>query len=111
MGDNVWEFPSVRGDVLYLCLEDSYSRIQNRLLDITDDAPPNLYFATMSEKLRGGLEQQIERFLAEHPGTALLVIDTLQRICGVTNDVNPYANDYRDLGIFQSEQSGLLQEQ
>lgn len=22
-GDNVWKFPSVQGDVLYLCLEDS----------------------------------------------------------------------------------------
>ena len=51
--------------MLYLCLEDSYSRIQNRLLDITDDAPPNLFFATMSEKLHSGLEQQIKRFLAE----------------------------------------------
>jgi hypothetical protein len=91
----------VRGDVLYLCLEDSYSRIQNRLLDITDDAPPNLFFATMSEKLRGGLEQQIERFLAEHPGTVLIVIDTLQRIRSITNDVNPYASDYRDLGILK----------
>ena len=100
-GDNVWELPSVRGDVLYLCLEDSYSRIQNRLLDITDDAPPNLFFATMSEKLRGGLEQQIERFLAEHPATALIVIDTLQRIRSTVSDVNPYASDYRDLGILK----------
>ncbi|MEA4933462.1 MAG: AAA family ATPase [Lawsonibacter sp.] len=100
-GETVWEFPSMRGDVLYLCLEDSYSRIQNRLLDITDDAPDNLFFATMAEKLRGGLEQQIERFLAEHPGTVLIVIDTLQRIRGVTNDVSPYANDYRDLGILK----------
>ena len=100
-GDNVWEFPSVRGDVLYLCLEDSYSRIQNRLLDITDDAPPNLFFATMSEKLRGGLEQQIECFLKEHPSTALIVIDTLQRIRSIASDVNPYANDYRDLGILK----------
>ena len=100
-GEYVWEFPSTRGDVLYLCLEDSYSRIQNRLLDITDDAPDNLFFATMSEKLRGGLEQQIERFLTEHPGTVLIVIDTLQRIRGATNDVNPYASDYRDLGILK----------
>ena len=66
--------------MLYLCLEDSYSRIQNRLLDITDDTPPNLFFATMSEKLHSGLEQQIERFLTSHPDTALIVIDTLQRI-------------------------------
>ena len=100
-GEAVWEFSVMRGDVLYLCLEDSYSRIQNRLLDITDNAPDNLYFATMSEKLRCGLEQQIESFLAEHPNTALIVIDTLQRIRSITNDVNPYANDYRDLSILK----------
>ena len=100
-GELAWAFPTTQGDVLYLCLEDSYSRIQNRLLDITDDAPPNLFFATMSEKLHSGLEQQIERFLAAHPDTVLVVIDTLQRIRGGINDVNPYANDYCDLGILK----------
>ena len=100
-GEPLWTFPVDQGGVLYLCLEDSYSRIQNRLLDITDDAPPNLFFATMSEKLRGGLEQQIECFLKEHPSTALIVIDTLQRIRSIASDVNPYANDYRDLGILK----------
>lgn len=64
-GEPAWEFPTTQGDVLYLCLEDSYSRIQNRLLDITDDAPPNLFFATVPERLHSGLEQQIERFLTE----------------------------------------------
>lgn len=96
-----WEFSTTQGDVLYLCLEDSYSRIQNRLLDFTDNAPPNLFFATMSEKLHSGLEQQIERFLAAHPDTVLIVIDTLQRIRGGVNDANPYASDYRDLGILK----------
>ncbi len=100
-GEPAWEFSTTQGDVLYLCLEDSYSRIQNRLLDITDDAPPNLFFATMSEKLHSGLEQQIERFLAAHPDTVLIVIDTLQRIRGGVNDANPYASDYRDLGILK----------
>ena len=100
-GEPAWEFPTTQGDVLYLCLEDSYSRIQNRLLDITDDAPPNLFFATMSEKLHSGLEQQIERFLAAHPDTVLVVIDTLQRIRNGSNDANPYASDYRDLGILK----------
>lgn len=100
-GEPAWEFSTTQGDVLYLCLEDSYSRIQNRLLDITDDAPPNLFFATMSEKLHSGLEQQIERFLAAHPDTVLIVIDTLQRIRSGSNDANPYASDYRDLGILK----------
>ena len=35
-GEPAWEFPTTQGNVFYLCLKDSYSRIQNRLLDITD---------------------------------------------------------------------------
>lgn len=68
-GEPVWNFPTLRGGVLYLCLEDSYSRIQNRLLDITDNAPADLCFATVSEKLHSGLEEQIEGFLGAHPDT------------------------------------------
>lgn len=100
-GEPVWNFPTLRGGVLYLCLEDSYSRIQNRLLDITDDAPANLCFATMSEKLHSGLVEQIEGFLGAHPDTVLVVIDTLQRIRTVGNEANPYASDYRDLGVLK----------
>ncbi|WP_371380398.1 hypothetical protein [Sporomusa aerivorans] len=91
-----WEFPVTRGDVLYLFLEDSYSRIQKRPLNITGDAPDNL----MLEKLRNGLEQQIERFLGSIP-TQFSLLATLQRIRSVVSDVNPYANDYRDLCILK----------
>lgn len=100
-GEPVWNFPTLRGGVLYLCLEDSYSRIQNRLLDITDNAPADLYFATVSEKLHSGLVEQIEGFLGAHPDTVLVVIDTLQRIRAVGNEANPYASDYRDLGVLK----------
>ena len=101
-GEPVWNFPTFRGSVLYLCLEDSYSRIQNRLLDITDNAPADLCFATVSEKLHSGLEEQIEGFLGAHPDTALVVIDTLQRIRAVGNEANPYASDYRDIGVLKA---------
>ena len=100
-GNAIWELPVIKGDVLYLCLEDSYSRIQNRLLDITDDAPDNLFFCTVSEKLHSGLEEQIEGFLTAHPKTALVVIDPLQRIRAVTSTVSPYASDYQDLGVLK----------
>jgi len=100
-GDPVWEFPSERGTVLYLCLEDSFSRIQGWLLDITDDAPCNLHFATISQTIGDGLEKQIEDFITEHPDTALIVIDTLQRIRNAVTGVNPYANDYHDIGILK----------
>ena len=100
-GEPIWNFLTTKGSVLYLCLEDSYSRIQNRLLDITDDAPASLRFATMSEKLHCGLVEQIEGFLSTNPDTVLVVIDTLQRIRGTGNEANPYASDYRDLGVLK----------
>lgn len=100
-GENVWSFQSKRGAVLYLCLEDSYERIQSRLLDITEDAPDNLFFSVMSESLAGGLVEQMERFLDEHPDTVLVVIDTLQNIRSDGNNSNPYANDYRELTVLR----------
>ena len=100
-GEKLWDFPTQKGSVLYLCLEDSYARIQNRLLDLTDDAPGNLFFSILSEKLHEGLEEQLESFLAEHPDTVLVVIDTLQRVRNPMKDSNPYASDYRDLGVLK----------
>ena len=38
-GEAVWGMGVKQGTTLYLCLEDSTLRIQNRLLDITEDAP------------------------------------------------------------------------
>ena len=100
-GEPLWNFPTHPCEVLYLCLEDSFQRIQSRLFDLTEDAPPTLYFAVMAEQLHSGLVEQIEQFLKEHPATGLVVIDTLQRIRTVSNDVSPYANDYRDIGVLK----------
>ena len=100
-GESLWKFPVTTGTVLYLCLEDSFTRIQNRLFDITDEAPDNLHFTTMSEIIGEGLENQIEDFLNVHIDTVLIVIDTLQRIRKVSIDANPYASDYRDIGILK----------
>ena len=41
-GQPVWEFETHKSDVLYLCLEDTYARIQNRLYKISDEAPSEL---------------------------------------------------------------------
>jgi len=48
-GEKVWGFETLKSDVLYLCLEDSFTRIQSRLFEITDEAPPTLHFAIMSD--------------------------------------------------------------
>ena len=100
-GQPLWNFAVTQGEVLYLSLEDSYRRIQSRLFDLTEDAPPTLHFAILADTLKHGLEQQIEQFLTEHPTTKLVVIDTLQRVRSAGGDSNLYANDYQDVGLLK----------
>ena len=93
-GEAVWGMGVKQGTTLYLCLEDSTLRIQNRLFEITEDAPANVHFSTSSDTLGKGLEEQLCAFLSEHHDTVLVIIDTLQMIRGAGYD-NTYANDYR----------------
>ena len=99
-GEAVWGMGVKQGTTLYLCLEDSTLRIQNRLFEITEDAPANVHFTTNSDTLGKGLEEQLCAFLSEHPDTVLVIIDTLQMIRGAGYD-NTYANDYRDLSVLK----------
>lgn len=99
-GEPVWGMQVKKGTTLYLCLEDSQLRIQNRLFDVTEDAPSNVHFCTETCILGDGLTEQLEQFLNEHLDTSLIIIDTLQMIRGTTYD-NTYANDYRDLSILK----------
>ena len=48
-GEKFWNFETKQGTSLYLCLEDSIARIQSRLFELTDDAPPDIHFATVAE--------------------------------------------------------------
>ena len=99
-GESVWGMGVKQGTTLYLCLEDSTLRIQNRLFEITEDAPASVHFTTNSDTLGKGLEEQLCAFLSEHPDTVLIIIDTLQMIRGAGYD-NTYANDYRDLSALK----------
>ena len=48
-GEKVLGQKTTQGTALYLCLEDSYVRIQNRLYEITDELTEQLNFIIMSE--------------------------------------------------------------
>lgn len=100
-GEKIWGFESVKGTTLYLCYEDNEIRIQNRLLEITDDAPSNVHFCTEVSKLGGELETRIRNFIAEHQDTKLIIIDTLQTI-RQANTESTYSNDYSDLTILKN---------
>ena len=99
-GQPVWEFETHKSDVLYLCLEDTYARIQSRLYQITDEAPPELRIATTSFQIANGLEQQIEQYLSDFPKTKLVIIDTFQKVRdskSTGGKSGMYAGDYDDV--------------
>lgn len=99
-GEPVWGMQTRHGTTLYLCLEDSRLRIQNRLFEIMEDVPPSVHFCTEGFIIGDGLEERIKTFIDEHPDTVLIIIDTLQMVRGTGYD-NTYANDYRDLSILK----------
>ena len=98
-GEPVWNMTTKQGTTLYLCLEDSVLRIQNRLFEITEDAPDSVHFCTECALIGQGLEEQVDAFLADHPDTVLVIIDTLQMVRPIHDAT--YANDYRDLSVLK----------
>ena len=66
-GQPLWNFATTQGEVLYLSLEDSFQRIQTRLFDLTEDAPPTLHFAIMADtlKLEFGEEDHVWKLLED----------------------------------------------
>ena len=99
-GKPLWNLNTYECDVLYLCLEDTKIRIQERLYKLTDEAPPGLRFATVCGKLGGGLEEQIVDALNDYPKTKLIIIDTLQKVRNAqsaTGKSGMYASDYDDI--------------
>lgn len=86
--------------MLYLCLEDTFRQVQNRLYQLTGVGPDNLRFAVMSKQISLGLEAQLEEYLALYPKTGLLIIDTLQKVRdskGANGRNGMYGGDYDDM--------------
>ena len=99
----LWDLPTRRCDVLYLCLEDTFARIQSRLYRLTDEAPPTLRFAVLCGQIGSGLGEQIEGYLAAYPATGLIIIDTLQKVrdSHTVSRAGMYANDYDDISAIK----------
>ncbi len=93
-------FNTTKCDVLYLCLEDTYSRLRDRVYKLSDTGSPNLYLTVMSGGIGSGLEEQIEEFLNDFPKTKFIIIDTLQKVrksTGGTSKQGMYGDDYDDI--------------
>lgn len=95
-GQPLWGYQVTQGTVLYLALEDDYQRLQSRLYRMFGaESSENLYFGIEAKKLGDGLEEQLICFVKDHPDTKLVIIDTLQKIRGATENHYSYGEDYK----------------
>lgn len=86
------------GDVLYLALEDTPRRLQNRLGKVLGNSPPpaRLTFWTECPRFSDGGARKIQDWLVEHPAARLMIIDVLARVKGSRSPGCPqYEVDYR----------------
>ena len=94
-GTPLWDYKVRKATVLYFALEDDYPRLQKRLFQMFGaEEAGDLYFATESKTVNGGLEEQIRGFMQEHPDTGLIIIDTLKRVREAGGADYSYASDY-----------------
>ena len=97
-GRPLWGYPVHRSPVLYMALEDDHPRLQERMFRMFGvESTKDLYFSISAKNLREGLEEQIAGFVKDHPGTRLIIIDTLKKIRPGDDDTYSYARDYADM--------------
>ena len=96
-GEQLWSYPVKQSSVLYLALEDKYSRLQQRLVRMFDmETADKLHMAIAAQELGNGLEEQLSSFIEKYPDVRLIIIDTLQKIRTVQDDKFNYARDYNN---------------
>jgi len=98
-GEKVWELDTQQCAVLYIALEDTKSTLHFRIENITEKASDKAYAITSCSSLSDGLLDEIDEFVAKHPDTGLVVIDTLQLVRD-PNEKYSYAGDYTQLHKF-----------
>lgn len=87
--------------VLYLALEDSLTRVRNRLYkQFGDNASDNLYIQTSCPRVSEGFVAWLHGFIQMHPNTRLVIVDTLQMIRDPAHKSN-YAADYAFIEILK----------
>lgn len=101
-------FKRTKATFCTFCLEDTKSRVQQRLWKLTDEASPRLHIATSASKIGGDLISQLREFVAGNPETCLIIIDTLQMVRSVSKD-SAYAADYGDMNALKkfADKNGL----
>lgn len=93
----VWDFETTKCEVLYLSLEDTGRRLQQRLNEIADEVG-KVHFATKAGLLGNGLEEQLVGFIQKYPAAKFIIIDTLEKVRNSQKDKHGYSEDYDVVG-------------
>lgn len=94
-------FKTNKNECLYLALEDSNHRLQNRIKKIlgNEEIPTGFNLAINCSPLDNGFIEELENYLKDFPNTKLIIIDTLQKIRGNINKTDTcYSYDYKEIG-------------
>lgn len=91
--------PVRQAGVLYLCLEDTEERIRDRMHELVDEPPDDLYFSTSSDRLGSGFISSVRDMLRDHRSIELVIVDTLQLVRGSDDGSGGgvYSKDYEEL--------------
>lgn len=91
--------------VLYLALEDSYQRLQDRMNKILQNktAPEAFHFSNEAPSLDENLLDTLKEYINQYPEIKLIIIDTLQKVRSKTpSRGNIYQQDYAEIGALKS---------
>ena len=102
-GRELLGYKTKKGHVLYLALEDPWTRLQNRVRDMKGKASIFLQLSIDSQTINRGLIEQIDDFLKQYPDTVLVAVDTFQHIRDneIKRGVSIYAHEYEELMALQ----------
>lgn len=103
-GNRFLNHETIKSGCLYMALEDSERRLQDRMNKILAgaDAPQHFDYATSALEIGQGLIEQLDDYMRQKPETGLIVIDTLQKVrpAGKAGE-SAYSTDYREVGMMK----------
>ena len=104
-GTKVLGFKTNKCGVLYLALEDSYNRLQERMKKVLNGriAPKEFATSIKAADLGHELIKQLEDYLTKCPETKLIVIDTFAKVrADMKRGESAYTADYREAGLLKA---------
>lgn len=102
-GERFLEYDTKQATVLYLALEDTDYRLQQRLGKMfgVDWPGKDMHLVFKEDRQGWSLVRALQKFVSDHPETRLIVIDTLMRARTHDNSIYSYATDYQDVLPFK----------